>query len=609
MTHDSLAPSYGMAMAALYLLSCFFYVRVSHGLGQKVELLQLRRFLPCAILAVLPSALAGLPLAGLLFLPAFLTGLSWLATYPLLYFITNHKMSRDFRFHLDVAFGLYLIGWITSFQILFLSLPFLPDALVTALLILTGILEFCLFLISVLQFIYYTIYGTCINDNALILILDTNYNEILEYLKTLPKAVVLGTGLLLAVLLPTFCHANGTASRILTVTPFSIGVSAATFGFLTFYFFFRKKPLFPRVGMVELYLDVREYLRSTLLYRSARKTLLQELQVTPSQPDFSRPSTLLLVIGESESRDYMKAFNENYPAETTPWLSRCKQDDHYILFPHAYASADQTVTSLERALTEFNQYDEGTKFYTSVSLVDIAHKAGYHVYWYSNQGHLGSADTPVTLVANASDVAKWTKQSLNEVSYDESLLPYLKEVPQTQNNFVVVHLKGSHFNFKNRYPPSFTKFGDPGKYDLIPNYENTVAYTDYILQSLHAYCQEHLNLQAMLYFSDHGTLPDKRRSANFDGFATVRVPLFAWFSEEYQAKHGHVVKTLRDHKDRYFTTDLVYELVCGIFDIQSNHFKEENCLASPRFKFTRDMLKTNLGRAWIKDDTNGPQAH
>ena len=103
----------------------------------------------------------------------------------------------------------------------------------------------------------------------------------------------------------------------------------------------------------------------------------------------------------------------------------------------------------------------------------------------------GIADTPVTLVANTSDVAKWTKQNLNEVQYDESLLAYLKEVPQNQDNFVVVHLIGSHFNFENRYPPAFTKFGEPGKYDLIPNYENTVAYTDHILQSIHDYCQEH----------------------------------------------------------------------------------------------------------------------
>lgn len=113
----------------------------------------------------------------------------------------------------------------------------------------------------------------------------------------------------------------------------------------------------------------------------------------------------------------------------------------------------------------------------------------------------------------------------------------------------------------------------------------------------------------MIYFSDHAVIPDKRRTANFDGFGSVRIPLFLWFSEEYKDRHRTIFETLRSHQNKYFTTDLAYELLCGIFDIRSNHFKEENCLASPRFKFTRDMLKTNLGRAWIKDDTNGPQAH
>jgi heptose-I-phosphate ethanolaminephosphotransferase len=605
MMQVSIAPSYVAAMAAFYLLSYFFYVRVSHGLGHKAEYLQLRRFIPCAILAVLPSALAGLALTGPLFMPAFLTGLGWILAYPLLYYLTNRAVSSDFGFHLDIVFGLYLIGWFTSFEVLILSASFLPETVVTVLLVLTGAVECLLLLVPILQFAYYAIYGTCVNEGAMMLLQETNYNEILEFLKSLPKRTLLVTSLLAVILLVTFCHANGTASRPLTVTPVSLVLCGITFVFLTVYFFFSRKPLFPRVGIVELYLNVRDYFRTTKLYAESRAELLRDLQVTPASPGFSKPSTFVLVIGESESRDYMKAFNDAYPVDTTPWLTRCRQDDHYILFPHAYASADQTVTSLERALTEFNQYDGDTRFYTSASIVDIAHKAGYRVYWYSNQGHLGAAETPVTLVANTSDVAKWTKQNLNQVQYDETLLTYLKEVPDGQNNFVVIHLKGSHFNFENRYPQSFTKFGTPGKYDLIPNYENTVAYTDYILQSIHDYAVEHLNLQGMLYFSDHGTIPDKRRSANFDGFATVRVPMFAWFSDEYRQRHPEVCETLQKQKDRYFTTDLAYELLCGIFAIRSNRFKEENCLASPRFKFTRDMLKTNQGRTWIKEDTIG----
>ena len=115
------------------------------------------------------------------------------------------------------------------------------------------------------------------------------------------------------------------------------------------------------------------------------------------------------------------------------------------------------------------------KFYDACSIIDIAHAAGYKVHWYSNQGHLGSADTPVTLIANTADVAKWTKQELNQVQYDESLLPYLDELDPEKNNFLIVHLKGNHFNFLNRFPESFTKFGTQGKYDLEVNYADSMV--------------------------------------------------------------------------------------------------------------------------------------
>ena len=95
---------------------------------------------------------------------------------------------------------------------------------------------------------------------------------------------------------------------------------------------------------------------------------------------------------------------------------------------------------LSRALTEFNQYTDNN-FYSSCSIIDIAHKLGFKVHWYSNQGHLGCSDTPVTLIANTADISKWTKQELNKIQYDESLLTYLDEVDPTINNFVVLHLK------------------------------------------------------------------------------------------------------------------------------------------------------------------------
>lgn len=597
---------YVYAMAGLYAAAYFFYIAVSRGLGHKAAYLQLRRFLPCAILAVLPAALAQLPLHSPLFLTALTVGTAWIVTWPLLYFFTNRKVSSDFGYHIDIVFGLYVIGWLTAAKILVLYAAVSPGVLLTGI----TLAELLLLAVPLLQYVYFYLYGVCIDDQGMLLVQETNYNEIIEYLRSMPKGLTAGIFTVLAIIAALFFQADtgiwhtASSGQFLVFLPFfwQRALVAGIFLFLTGYFFRRNKGVIARTGIVELYLDVKEYLRTSQLYAKNREERLADLQVTPVTPRSDKPSTVILVIGESASRDYMSAFC-NYPEDTTPWLNGHKDDEHFILFPHTYACAGQTVTSLERALTEYNQYND-KKFYTSCSIVDIARAAGYRTYWFSNQGHLGSADTPVTLVANTSDTAKWTKQNLNEVQYDEALLNYLKEVPAGQDNFIVLHLKGSHFNFINRYPASFTKWGEPGKYDLIPNYINSLAYTDFLLQAIQEYAAEHLHLQAMLYFSDHATIPDKRRSPNFGGFATVRIPMFVWFSDEYRKLHPDVTDTLRQHRERYFTTDLAYELLCGILAIRSNHYEEENSLVSPKFKYSREMLRTDLGRLSLAEDTS-----
>lgn len=593
---------YFILMLALYILPYLFYVSVSHGLGHKAEYLQLRRFIPCAILAVLPVALANVPLTSPMFLTSFITGIAWIITYPFLYFITYRKNSSDFGFHLDTVFGLYVIGWLMSLKILVINFTIPPYIILPII----STIEFLILLIPIAQWIYYYLYHSCISEDGMSMIQDTHYNEIIEFFKQFSvlfniiifSLVFFVYGIIVFLNLK-FDYINLTLTQLIPILVTTL--------FLTYYLWkngekAKQQGVFVRTGIIELYLDVKTYLKTSLLYQTNMQERIKDLTVTPSQPQFSKPSTIIMVIGESESRDYMSAFTD-YPVETTPWLSAKKADKHFILYPNAYSCEANTVRSLERALTEFNQYNN-KQFYTSCSVIDIAHKAGYTTHWYSNQGHLGSADTPVTLVANTSGTAKWTKQNLNQVQYDEALLDYLDEVDPTKNNFVVIHLKGNHFNFINRYPQSFAKFSEPGKYNLIPNYIDSIRYTDYILQKIWEYGTQKLNLQSMLYFSDHATIPDKRRAPDFGGFATVRIPMFTYFSDEYITKFPETVNTLRQNENQYFTNDLAYDLMCGIFNIKSNHFDESNCFASPLYKFTRETLKTNLGKIDIKDDNN-----
>ena len=586
--------TYLITALVLYLFSYIYYLKISHGLGNKATYLQMRRFVPCALLAVLPTALAQFPLTSPLFIIPTIIAVLWILTYPTLYFISNHKVSSDFEFHFEAVFGLYFIAWISSLGILAQQVSYLaiPAA------IFLSVAELVMLAIPVAQLIYYGLYKACINENGMEMIQETHYNEIIEYIKSLPLILNLSTflgGILITVLTFSLNYKHlflkAPVDNISLITLIAITV------FLTIYLWKKKKGVFIRTAIVEFYLDVKEYLASNLQYAQNMQERINKLEVTSLNKN-CKPHTILLVIGESASRDYMQAFNKDYPYPTTPWLSEVAKSKNFILFPNAFSTIPNTVYAVSRAMTEINQYND-KKFYESCSIIDVAHKLGYKVHWYSNQGHLGCADTPVTLMANTADVAKWTKQKLNQVQYDESLLDYLQELDPSKNNFLVVHLKGSHFNFLNRYPESFTKFGTPGKYELELNYANSIAYTDYVLEKIFNYAKDKLNLQAMIYFSDHATVPNKRRSPNFEGLGNVRIPLFTYFTDEYIAEHQNTYDTLKKHENYYWTNDLAYELLCSILNIKSNCFDEGNSLASEKFKYKPEDLKTDGGRSII----------
>lgn len=113
----------------IYLLSYLFYRFVSHGLGHKAEYLQMRRFIPCALLATLPCYIAGIDLLSSQTIISLITGLFWIITYPLLYFFTYHKTSTDFGFHFDAVFGMYIISWLLSLKFLVTAFNIFPKAL------------------------------------------------------------------------------------------------------------------------------------------------------------------------------------------------------------------------------------------------------------------------------------------------------------------------------------------------------------------------------------------------------------------------------------------------------------------------------------------------
>lgn len=588
-------------VAVVFAFATALYRGLNHGLSSSAKHQQRYRFLISTALAVLPTALCGLEALSPSLLFAVLVAAVWMTTYPLLFHLTNRKSAPDYDNYGDINFGLYLIAWLSALHIA--AGYFFAASIVAA--VVLSIVLFLLLFIPFAQIVYYLIYDTCIDVNGMKIVQETNYNEILEY----PKSFPLATNIAVAVGILTVIGACMAVEICFPTTVVHEGINLFVAIFCSLFalaispYMWKRRGLFARTGVARLYLLIKEYAETNQRYTSERDSRMASLEVEALGEPGEKPSTIVMVIGESGARDYMSAFREQ-DRETTPWLSSCKKDDrHFILFPHSYSCTMHTVPVLENALTERNQYND-KPFYTSCSVVDIAQKLGYNVHWYSNQGHLGESDTPTTLVANTSDVAKWTKQELNKLQYDQSLVDFLDEVDPTKNNFVVFHLIGSHFNFINRYPPEYTQWGKAGVQDDVLNFKNSLHYTDHVLQQFFEYGRDKLNMQAMLYFSDHATMPDRKRSPKFDGFGHTRIPMFAYLSDDYIRLHGSRYEALRKNKDKYFTNDLVYDLMCGIFDIRSNRFDESCSLASADYRFTRDTLLTFEGKIHISEDTD-----
>lgn len=575
----------------LWLIGFTIYMTCNHGVAHNARGQQFRRYLLGAICSTLPIFITNTPIfQPSIFIILFIS-FAWIITYPLLYHLTNRKTSPDYDNQLDIAFGIYLFGWLTGILILMSSSIYI-----------LGIIEFILLMATVSQWIYYFACKGCINSSGMQMLQETHYNEIIEFLRSYhPVKILLIAGGI--IILCASCIGINVHWPVTTPTLhwWQYLVTIAITLFITIYIWKPNRGIFIRTGIAKLYCVVKEYVTNNNTYITNLQQRISNLQVKKLAQSSEKPSTIIMIIGESASRDFMSAFTE-IDVETTPWMSALKKDkEHCMIFPNAYSCHVQTVPTLEKALTEYNQYDGG-QFFSSCSIVDIAHKLGWKVHWYSNQGHLGAADTPITLVAETSDVAKWTYQELNKIQYDDNLIEFLDEVDPTQNNLVILHLKGSHFNFENRFPESLRQWGKKGVNDNITNYKNSLHYTDSVLNRFHDYGTKYLNLQAMVYFSDHGCVPDRHRLPNFGGFGDTRIPLMIWLNDEYIQKHPHRVQALQTNKQCYWTNDLAYELMCGIFDIESNKFNESNSLASSTYRFTREDLVSMDGQIKIKND-------
>lgn len=528
------------------------------------------------------------------FLPEFILAAFYSCTHPLLAYIAYRDSANVLMPDFDIAQGPLIFASLVFLRIFYNKL--LPLRLLKIANLFYIFLFFLFTIPIILNLTTFDLFQHPLTFNAMQAILQTNLHEALEYITNLPLVLQLTLPLLLIIiiyaLIKSILHQHlaysfRRSNRFFPVIAFA---TACTIISYSIYILPTKAKTFRTI------ISTQQYFTSIKAYKNNRIEQLKSLKATPNNA-VQRPHTIILVIGESATRTYMKAFDESMPDDTTPWLTQEKSDANMILFNNAFACAHATVPALEHALTEANYYNN-KEFNKTLSIIDIAKKAGYKTYWFSNQGKIGPYDTPITLVAETADIALWSK----EKQYDDILLPYLNSINKDENNFVVFHLYGSHIYYHHRYPQNYQKWTDPGEQGKIADYKNSLLFTDNVLKEIYNYGREKLNMDAMIYLSDHGSTPGIVRNPDTVMPIVFHIPLFVYLSPSYQNEHQLVAQTLKNNTQQYFTNDLLYNLVCGVLDVESNHYDESESLASPKYRFDLTNLKTNMGKESLKDN-------
>lgn len=344
-----------------------------------------------------------------------------------------------------------------------------------------------------------------------------------------------------------------------------------------------------------------ERMRGNLFYLDAEKSGSSE--------------TYVIVIGESANRGHLQHYG--YPRETAPRLSSRIKSGEVIQFNRAFSNHSHTAKVFQLMLTNYDQLEKPKQV---VSTIEVLKKAGFETQWLTSHNlHGNFSNTLVSVFANQTDKVVSTNKKIRKTSiaqyHDGALLHLLDEAldraSDERNNVIFVHLMGSHSNYCDRFPSAFKKFKlNPREQefgtviskqmDLHKNlncYDNSIAYTDYILDEIIIKLKKRSGKSALVYMSDHGENVfdgTSHNSSKFD-FEMVQIPFLVWLSETFKGVYSEKVRTLRKNQNAIFPNEYFHDTALGLMGVETNYYSSKRDISSSLYS-TDESLFTLHGK-------------
>jgi glucan phosphoethanolaminetransferase (alkaline phosphatase superfamily) len=319
------------------------------------------------------------------------------------------------------------------------------------------------------------------------------------------------------------------------------------------------------------------YLNTKKLDKQVRHQF--DIATLPSSidPSASGDFTIVLVIGESARADHLSL--NGYHRHTNAYTEK---ESGLLNFSDVMSCDTATRISVPCLLTRATLEHKEVRT-RETSLLALAKKHGFHTTWISMNDVYGKNNLPTSVIADSADEKIFRFGVNYKESNDLYLLPYLEKITHVHKSgreLIVVHLRGSHFNYAKRYPRDFAVFKpdtdcDDDRMCTINAYDNSILFTDYVLSR---FIEDIKDREALLFYvADHGESlgeTDQRGQLYWMHGQNERieqrmVPMQVWASNRFIAKYPGRFAALARRTTSALSHDHFFHSVLDCIGIQS----------------------------------------
>ena len=322
---------------------------------------------------------------------------------------------------------------------------------------------------------------------------------------------------------------------------------------------------------------------------------------------------IVLVIGESYNKHHSPLYEPDY-LPTAPLLQQQREQGRLVAYTDAVAPFNFTSNAFKYMFSTWDETcsDEWTKHSLFPA---VFKKAGYCVDFLTNQFAMAQTadmwDFAGATIFNRHELSdlQFTHRNTDIYELDGELLGELPSVDSltARPTLLIVHLRGQHVSYENRYPKEFsrftsddekTPFGGKAGRQMAAHYDNATLYDDYVVNTVFD------RLKATdaigIFLSDHGEeVYDWRDQFERTNERTMtpevaryqyEIPLMFYMTDTFRLRHPDVAEAVAAAADRPFISSDLCHLLFYLGGIGFADYQEKRNILSPRYDCSRKRI-------------------